>query len=440
MALEDIVSVAITIESAQVDQASFSIPLVAAYHTNWTDRTRTYSASSALSTMVSEGFSTSSQAYRLVAKILSANPRVRTVMIGRRDGAWQQITRIVPVAANSFTYSVAVNGTAATFTSDGSATVAEVCTGLAAAIDALPLVTASGVSGTHVDVTTTAVGTLAKVVLGSANLSLLDVTADADIADDLTAIRAASTAWYALLIDSNATAEILEAADWTESQKAIFFAQSADSGILDPASTTDIADDLHALAYKRTSLLYHADQTAGAAARWVGEVLVTDPGEATWAFKTLSGIEPSVLTENQIGSLKAKGANYYITLGGRNVTLDGVMVDGNMWIDNAILVDWAVARVTERVFALLVSQPKLPYSDRSVNLVLAEILAVLQQGVQNGGFLAGGDGIVAPFATGPKVADVADADKAARHLPDIHFGATIAGAIHSVAIAGKLSV
>ncbi len=439
MSLESIINVTISLETAQVSRANFGVPLIAAFHTHWTDRVRTYSASSMLATMVTEGFATTETAYILAQKLLAANPRVRTLKIGRRDGATVQIVNLVPAVANSTLYSVTVNGTTVSFTSDGSATLAEILAGLETVVDALPLVTATDVSTTHLAVTTTAAGTLSSITT-TANISSLDVSVDADIEDDLNAIRAADADWYALLIDSNATAEILETADWAESQKVVFFAQTADSETLNPASTTDIADDLDALDYARTALIYHADIKSGAAARWVGEVLVTDPGSATWAFKNLSGVTPSTLSENAIASLKAKRANYYITLGGVAITLDGV-VASNEYIDTIIFADWIIARVTERVFALLVNSPKLPYSDTSVNLVVAEIMAVLQEGVAVGGLLPGdGDEIPAPSVIAPKVADVSPAERAARHLPDITFSGRLAGAIHSVDISGTLSV
>jgi hypothetical protein len=147
------------------------------------------------------------------------------------------------------------------------------------------------------------------------------------------------------------------------------------------------------------------------------------------------------LSEAEITQLKNESVKYYIEMGGRNVMLDGVTASGE-YIDIVIFVDWVTARITERVFALLANSPKLPYSDTSVNLVCGEILAVLQDGVNAGGLLAGDpdNDIPAPTATGPKVADVDPVDRAARRLPDIEFSARLAGAIHVVSISGKLSI
>ncbi len=444
MALEDIVNVTVTTETAQVSRAAFNIPLIAAYHTHWAERVRTYSASSMLATMVSEGFATTEMAYILAQRVLSQNPKPKTVMIGRRATAAAQVVNLIPIVANDAVYSLKVNGAPVSVTSDGTATLAEVLALLETPIDALALVTATDASATHVAVSTTAAGTLANFTEMTSNLKLVDATADAGIATDLAAIRAASSAWYGLLIDSNASAEIAAAAAWAEAEKVLFVAQTADTDAMDRGgvSTTDLGSDLQDLSLGRTATIYHPDIKSGAAAGWMGEEFgAFDPGESTWAFKTIRNVAVTTLTENEIAALKGKAVNYYITLGGQNVTLDGVTSSGE-FIDITIFVDWVIARITERVFALLANSPKLPYSDTSVNLVCAEVLAVLQDGVNVGGLLAGDpdNDIPAPFCTGPKVADVSPADRAGRHLPDIEFGARLAGAIHTVAISGKLSV
>ncbi len=436
-ALDDIVSVSITLQSAQISRASFGVPLVAGYHTHWSELARTYSASSALSTLVTEGFATTDPVYRAVQAVLSANPRPAQVMVGRRAGAWTQIVRFVPTVQNSAVYSLKVNGTTVSFTSDGSATLAEICTGLAAAIDAAALVTATGASGTHVDVTTTAAGTLATYTDLSSNLALLDVTADAGIAADLTAIRAFSAAWYLLVLDSNATADILAAAEWAEAQKVVFLAQSADSGILTSAAT-DVASLLQDESYTRTALLYYPAQNVYGAARWVGGMGPEEPEKAEmWEFETLSGVAVTTLSDSAIANLRAKNANYYITLGGLNVTQGGMM-SSKRFIDQTILVDWVTARVQETTFAFLLTKP--PYTDRSVAGVVAGIYRVLQQGVDAGGINAGGNDIDPPNVLAPKVADVDPLDRAERHLPDVSFSAQTAGGIRSVAISGLLSV
>ena len=58
MPIEDIIHITIRRESQTVSKAAFGTVLIAAFHTHWgaNEFFRTYKASSALSTLVSEGF------------------------------------------------------------------------------------------------------------------------------------------------------------------------------------------------------------------------------------------------------------------------------------------------------------------------------------------------------------------------------------------------
>ena len=438
MALEDIVSVTITTETARVSRAGFGVPLIAAYHTLWPERVRTYTSSSVLSTLVDEGFATDAPAYLAAQAIVSQSPRPKTIKIGRRsEGAWTQVVRITPTAAaNTTVYAVSVNGTTRSYTSDSDATLAEICTGLASAISADAGITASGVSGTHIDCTSDAtltIHTYEYVAGEEQNYSILDVTAEQNIATDLNLIRAADTDWYGLVIDSPSSAEIADAAAWAETQRVIFVPQSADTDVLS-SSTTDLFSDLQDLGYVRTVPLYHHVQDQFAGAGWLGRMLTHVPGASTWAFKSIAGASVSTLTETQITNLKAKSANFYTTVGGANITQDGVS-SGAEFADTTVFVDWLRARITERIFALLVNSAKIPYTDASVDLFKSEIYAQLNQGVRAGGLV---DGTLVVDA--PLVADVAAQDRAARLLPDVAFSARLAGAIHSVDIRGNLTV
>ena len=50
-------------------------------------------------------------------------------------------------------------------------------------------------------------------------------------------------------------------------------------------------------------------------------------------------------------------------------------------------------------------------------------------------------GVLASFTlSAPRAADVSSGNKAIRHLPDVTFQATLAGAIHSLTITGRVSV
>lgn len=167
---------------------------------------------------------------------------------------------------------------------------------------------------------------------------------------------------------------------------------------------------------------------------WMGGQLPKTPGSITWKFKTLIGITPDVLTSTAIGNVKGKNCNVYETIANISMAHEGVVSSGE-FIDIIRGVDWIQARISERVFTLLANADKIPYTDPGVEMIKTEIQAVLEQAVDNNVLVENTITI-----TAPKVADVSPTDKANRFLPDIKFGATLAGAIHKVKIDGKLSV
>lgn len=145
MSLSDIVDVDITRVSGAVTQESFSTPLILAYHTRWTsDRVRSYAS---LTEMVDDGFTPDDAAYKIAAAIWSQPNPPAAVKVGRRSNAFTQTVRLTPEASNSTPYTVELDGLEATYTSDATATVAEICTGLVAALAALADVDAIPATG-----------------------------------------------------------------------------------------------------------------------------------------------------------------------------------------------------------------------------------------------------------------------------------------------------
>lgn len=301
--------------------------------------------------------------------------------------------------------------------------------------------TADGSSGTKVTVTTLSAGMLTTFDdLTTDTLTLADQTADAGgssgIADDLAAILVADSDWYGLLLDSNSKAEARAAAAWVESNGRFFGAQSADAACKDSGSTTDVAYLLRQSAYARTRLDFHpALGTQFLAAGLMGQRFTADPGSDTWAFKTVAGVATYALTDTELANLHAKNAGTYTVVKGLSLTLDGKMADGE-YADVVRFLDWLRSGMQDRVLFLLANNPRIQYTDAGVDLVKAEILAQLNEGIRNGGLAA----TPKPTVTAPLVADVDPTDRANRFLPDVSFTARLAGAIHSVSVNGVVSV
>lgn len=268
--------------------------------------------------------------------------------------------------------------------------------------------------------------------------TIADVTADPGIETDVAACWAYDADWYCLLIDSNSAAEIAGVADWVEANKRIAVFQTQDTAVADVASasdTTSIAYTLKNNSYERSMLFYHKNNFDFVSAAMAGRALPEDAGSITWAYKTLASVSSQSLTSTQRTNLENKNANFLSTLAGVAITRYGTSSQGE-FMDIMRGTDWLAARIQERVYTLLVNNDKLPYTDAGIQAVRGEILAQLRQGIARD-FIAA---VPEPTCTVPLASAVSAADKGTRTLNDVTFRATLAGAVHKVAIEGELNL
>jgi hypothetical protein len=163
-----------------------------------------------------------------------------------------------------------------------------------------------------------------------------------------------------------------------------------------------------------------------------------DPGSATWAYKKLSGLNTTKLTAAEQGALNGKNVNHYQNVSGQSITREGYSASGE-FLDITRGVDWFEARLQERLFALFVLNEKLPFTDKTGDLVRAEIDAQFREG-ENRGVIAPATEDQPWVITIPAAADVGAIDRSVRTWPDIEFSAGLAGAVHKLTLQGTLSV
>src|SRR5208337_3281594 len=159
----------------------------------------------------------------------------------------------------------------------------------------------------------------------------------------------------------------------------------------------------------------------------LGKILPLTPGVYTPAFKTLVGVPADgskILTGTAVTNLTNAGGNYYTSFKGINVLISGLTPSGE-YLDTAIFIDWLKDAIQTSVFTLLTNNLKVAYTDAGVATIVNVIKGDLNQGVQQQGLAA----TPIPTVTAPSVASVALANVAKRNLPNVSFGATLAGAI-----------
>lgn len=436
MELSDIISIAITTATRTPSQAGFGIGLLISYSAAWlSDVVRTYANADA----VAVDFATTTVEYKAAARYFSQNPRPTQLLIGKGTLKPSQQYEMTPVVANLYTYSMKVNGTTVSYTSDGSATNAEINGALKTAIDALAI-TGLTVSLQAANATLRLLmtaGLWLDVESNDPNMPLVQNHADPGIATDLAAIKVANNTWYALLTTFNSKLMVDAAGAWCETAKKLYVVQTVDSAVRDTAisGTDDVAESTRNAALRHTSIWYSKATGDFLDAGLVGAVLPLLPGSETWAFKEVTGVPAGAYTGTQRTNMTGKNANFYEPTAGLNITWEGKTAQGQ-YIDTTRFVDWLEARIAESIFGALANAKKIPYTAKGIEAIAGALRQVLAQASK-----PPIEGITPDFIiTTPAIGDVPAADKATRTLNNLTFSATLTGAIHKVALQGTISV
>ena len=167
------------------------------------------------------------------------------------------------------------------------------------------------------------------------------------------------------------------------------------------------------------------------------------PGSETTAFKTLTSIYPAELTSTQMMALAESNLNYFITVGNKNITMNGKTRSGE-WCDVIRFRDWLKNDMQVRVVNLFIVNTKIPYTDEGIAVIHNAMIASLKRGQIMGGICRDEfdeDGNRIPgFATSvPLASSLTPSERASRILRGLKFKARIAGAIHFAEIKGSLT-
>jgi hypothetical protein len=213
-------------------------------------------------------------------------------------------------------------------------------------------------------------------------------------------------------------------------------------------STTDIASVLASLDYWRTFVQY-STTNAYAVASLYGRMFTVDftanNSTTTAKFKQEPGVQPEILSETQAGFLNAKNCNVYAQYN-NNVSIiqQGTMING-YFFDEVQGLDWLQNNVQVNLFNLLYqSTSKIPQTDAGTHLLVTNVAASLEQGVNNGliapgtwtssfqfGSLQTGDVLsTGYYVYAPSIASQSQAQRETRISVPIQVACKLAGAIH----------
>ena len=432
--LNNIVDVTITRETRTIQRASFSIPCFIAEHTIFAERAKEYTS---LADILSAGFATTSSVYKAATLYFGQTVAPSKIVVGRRLVPSVTIT---PTVANTAVYSFKANGTLITFTSSGSATAAEIVTGLKAALTSalIPTTGASGIVATGSNtLTLTPSGDASSIANYTANLVPVNAASVEDwVSATIPAVRAVKDQWYMLSIDTHVDADVLAVAAYIEGIKATspkFYVFSSAASDIKTSATTDIFSLVKALSYTHTAYIYSGMATSFAECGLVGRFAPEQAGSNIWEQKTIVGLTVDTLTPDEISYIHDKNGATYENVGSVDVVIGGKCADGG-WIDESIFVDWLKSRIQESVWSLLVNTRKIGYTSAGAAAIEGSMRSVMAEGIQVGGLAAD----PAPVVTVPNVLNLSSAQRATRTLPDVTFTARLAGAIRATTINGSV--
>lgn len=259
---------------------------------------------------------------------------------------------------------------------------------------------------------------------------------DATYGAAIDAIRTENDSWYVCVTLSKVKADILAVAAKIETidPGKIHCALTAEADVIN-AVASNTALELKTAGYYRTALVYSSDTAAYANAAQAS-YFSFEPGSITFNYKELRTVKAESLTAQQRANLIDQNCQYQAEVRGLKRLLDSGMVSSGEWIDTMLGIDWLTARMSEGVFGILATAPKVPYTKGGAAVVETEMkrnLAVASDDPYN--FINDDYTTSAP---NPRAAS--SADRAGRKLGGFTFTATPQGAIHIVGIRGKLVV
>ena len=444
--LDRVVNVQISLNTTGVSTEGFSTLLCVGAHAHTLPRVSTYTSAS---DMIADGFSDTDPLYLMVADAFSQTPKPAQVKVGRRQASAVDVTVANVTSAGTYTIKVntldassnVVTQTYSHTNSGGTAgDIAEALQGLVAA-DSGAVVTAT-VAGSVVTLTGNTDAAFSVEI--SSNMTQSVKTVTETLTQTMTAIVGYDNDWYGWALASRTSADILAAANWTETVRKLFGTAIAEPGAYNPDSITDTGYLLYNGNYYRTHWWYHKDaNTDFPEVAVMARCFAVLPGGETWANKKLAAVTPDGLTEGQYQAISKKNGNTFERFRNVSITQNGKVAAGE-WIDVIRFRDWLQEEITVNVFNALINRDKIPYTDEGIAVIEAQIRQALELGTRRGGIAPDeydedGNTNYGYTIEVPLAASISANQKASRILNDVKFTARLAGAIHVVNIVGSLT-
>lgn len=437
-ALSNIIQVNVSRLTAAVARSEFGIlAIIGEFATSKTTttftRTRYYGS---LTEMASDGWASGDAVYDAAQKAFGQAQKPSRIMVGRIDSTDATIAAaldaiqlesadwygfsLVGITSGKFEFSAdLITGNVVSLTIDGvSVGPVTYATSHANTMGLLETAIESAISGATASVT----GRYIVVEKAGRDLSPITVSVSGGASQPTTTVT--------YITDSTDT---LGAAAWAAAAGAKIFGHAdADPAIL-TGSAGSLPGQLKAASYDRAFSIFHKLPNEYAQVAWMGLELSKKPGKSTWAEKIIQGVTADVITEGQYSNAIGLNCNVFVPMGGQNVTLLGVMANGEA-IEAIRGIDYAKSEIQADLWQLKLNNDKIPYNDAGISLEENTLRGTGARMETAGIFVPGSFAVVAP-----KFAEVSSADLAARILR-MNFSALNQQAIVKTAVEGVVTL
>ena len=220
--------------------------------------------------------------------------------------------------------------------------------------------------------------------------------------------------------------------------------------VAEATGSNGILKRLHDLGSPRVCAIYGAEAYAAAALMGTAMGLAREAGDAPFAlcYKQIAGMQPTVLTESEIASVKALNANVYITRGLSRKLLENGTVASGLRYDEVLFMDRIASNLQDAALALLTGNTaRLPQTDETSAVFINRFTTILAAWAARGvlatapwrgaevGSLQPGDMVENGYLLWADSYDLqSDTDRRAHKAMPVHIALCLAGSVESLVI------
>lgn len=237
--------------------------------------------------------------------------------------------------------------------------------------------------------------------------------------------------WYFVVADTQVTTEVKAIADVVEEKAVKMFGTTV--------ATLEALTTLHGYNYDRTFAIVHKTVDEYVAEGLIGAVGSRDVGSITWKFKTVNGMTPQQLTEDELKDIHTLCGFAYVTKSGIPQTSEGIVLSGE-YIDVIHSKDWIKIMIEEAVQKVFAKNGKVSYTDGGIILLENAVKSILKAAYDNGMIADDADGNPSYSVSTVSRADTPAADRESRVYNGLSFTFELSGAIHEANITGEIII